>query len=152
MGRVWTVLFLADEPLTSKHLQDRLQLSSGAVSMTLSELARWGVVHKQWMQGERRDHYVAEANLWKMISRVLRERERGEVDVAMEAFEQALRELDARRLRSRREQSRADVQRERIGRLLELARLGRSMLDAIIDSARADASWLPRFRLFRGKS
>ena len=151
MGRVWTVLFMADAPLTSKQLQDRLQLSSGAVSMTLSELSRWGVAHKQWVTGERRDHYVAEANLWKMISRVLRERERGEIDAAVEAFERALSDLDARRLRSRADQSRATVQRERIGRLLELARLGRSMLDAIIDSAQADARWLPRFRLFRSK-
>ena len=151
MGRVWTVLFLADEPLTSKQLQERLQLSSGAVSMTLSELARWGVVSKQWVQGERRDHYVAETNLWKMISRVLRERERGEVESAIEDFELALSELNARRVRSRKEQSRAAVQRERIGRLLELARLGRSMLDALIDNAHADASWLPRFRLFNRK-
>lgn len=151
MGRVWTILFLSDEPLTAKQLQHRLQLSSGAVSMTLSELSRWGVVHKYWVQGERRDHYVAESNLWKMISRVLRERERGEVESAIEAFEQALQSVERRRVKSRQEQKRAAVQRERIGRLLELARLGRSMLDALIHNARMDATWLPRFRLFRAK-
>jgi len=43
LGRVWTVLYLAGGPLTAKQLRDRLQLSSGAVSMTLSELSRWGV-------------------------------------------------------------------------------------------------------------
>src|SRR5262245_21214700 len=61
MGRVWTVLYLADRPLTAKQLRDRLQLSSGAVSMTLNELSRWGVVHKQWVQGDRRDFFQAEA-------------------------------------------------------------------------------------------
>jgi len=44
MGRVWTVLYLAGEPLTARQLHERLQLSTGAVSMTLAELARWGVV------------------------------------------------------------------------------------------------------------
>lgn len=150
MGRVWTVLFLAGQPMTSKQLQQSLLLSSGAVSMTLSELSRWGVVAKQWVPGERRDFYVAESNLWKMISRVLRERERGEIEGAIEAFEKALASLSERRVMSREEQARVRGQRERIERLLALARLGISMVDALVSNARLDASWLPRFSLFRG--
>ena len=38
MGRVWTVLYLADHPLSAGQLRERLQLSTGAVSMTLTEL------------------------------------------------------------------------------------------------------------------
>ena len=94
MGRVWTVLYLASEPLSARQLRERLQLSSGAVSMTLTELSRWGVVHKIWVQGDRRDFYAAEANIWKMISRVIRERERAEISQAIEAFEDALVALD----------------------------------------------------------
>ena len=150
MGRVWTVLYLAGEPLTARQLHDRLQLSTGAVSMTLSELARWGVVQKSWVQGDRRDFFEAEANLWKMISRVIREREQAEIVRAIEAFEDALvalrREAEERGAEASK---RARVQRERIERLLELSKLGRSMLDALISNARIDASWLPRFRLGR---
>jgi DNA-binding transcriptional regulator GbsR (MarR family) len=152
MGRVWTVLYLAGEPLTAGQLRDRLQLSTGAVSMTLSELARWGVVRKSWVQGDRRDFFEAEANVWKMISRVMREREHAEIVRAIEAFEDALVAL--RREAEERGASavkRVSVQRERIERLLELAKLGRSMLDALIANARLDASWLPRFRLGRNK-
>jgi len=149
MGRVWTVLFLSERPLSARDLQCKLELSSGAVSMTLGELSKWGVVHKQWVQGDRRDYYVAEANLWKMISRVLRERERGEVSAVIEAFEQARRALDREPRDGHAAASRVAFQRERLGRLLELAKLGRSMLDALIANARADASWLPRFTLGR---
>lgn len=152
MGRVWTVLYLAGAPLTAGQLRDRLQLSTGAVSMTLSELARWGVVRKSWVQGDRRDFFEAEANVWKMISRVMREREHAEIVRAIEAFEDALvalrREAEERGPGA---DQRASIQRERIERLLELAKLGRSMLDALIANARLDASWLPRFRLGRGK-
>jgi DNA-binding transcriptional regulator GbsR (MarR family) len=152
MGRVWTVLYLAGEPLTARQLQQRLQLSAGAVSMTLAELARWGVVQKSWVQGDRRDFFEAEANLWKMISRVIREREQAEIVRAIEAFEDALvalkREAEERGLLDQTAK-RVRVQRERIERLLELAKLGRSMLDALISNARIDASWLPRFRLGR---
>jgi DNA-binding transcriptional regulator GbsR (MarR family) len=149
MGRVWTLLYLSNEPLAAIVLRERLQLSAGAISMTLSELARWGVVHKVFRQGDRHDYYEAESSLWKMISRVLRERELSEVVLAIEAFEDALAILRRRQVRG--DASRIETQRERIEQLLELARLGRSMLDALINSARMDASWLPRFRLGRSE-
>jgi HTH-type transcriptional regulator, glycine betaine synthesis regulator len=147
MGRVWTLLYLSDEPLTAHVLRERLQLSAGAISMTLSELARWGVVRKVFRQGDRHDYFEAESSLWKMISRVLRERERAEVVLAIEALEDALAALGRREEGA--ESARVRVQSERIQQLLELARLGRSMLDAVIDNARLDASWLPRFKLGR---
>ena len=62
--------------------------------MTLSELARWGVVRKVWIQGERKDFYAAEVQLWRMISRVFNEREKSEIISAIDAFEEALRQLD----------------------------------------------------------
>jgi DNA-binding transcriptional regulator GbsR (MarR family) len=150
LGRVWALLYLAGEPLTAKQLRDRLQLSTGAVSMTLSELGRWGVARKSWVQGDRRDFYEAEANIWKMVSRVIRERELGEVVRAIEAFEEALVSLehDADERRARKA-NRYVAQHQRIRQLLELARLGRSMLEAVIASARLDASWLTGFRLGR---
>lgn len=149
MGRVWTLLYLSNQPLTAFVLRERLQLSAGAISMTLNELARWGVVRKVWREGDRHDYYEAESSLWKMISRVLRERELAEVVGAIEAFEDALAALSRREQRG--SQARLRTQRERIEQLLELARLGRTMLDALIHNARMDASWLPRFRFGRGQ-
>jgi DNA-binding transcriptional regulator GbsR (MarR family) len=149
MGRVWTVLYLSPEPLSAEDLRHALGLSSGAVSMTLSELARWGVVRKVWIQGERKDFYAAEVQLWRMISRVFNEREKGEIVAAIEAFEQALGELDrVRRTTSDPEaRSRAELQHERISQLLELARLGRRLLDALVSTAKVDAEPLVRFLL-----
>lgn len=116
MGRVWTVLYLSPEPLSAEELRETLKLSSGAVSMTLSELARWGVVRKVWIQGERKDFYASEVQLWRMISRVFNEREKSEVISAIDAFEDALRQLD--RIRKTAPdvptRARAELQHERI--------------------------------------
>src|ERR1700757_1732665 len=122
MGRVWTVLYLSPEPLSAEDLRDALQLSSGAVSMTLSELARWGVVRKVWIQGERKDFYASEVQLWRMISRVFNEREKSEVIAAIDAFEGALRQLDPLRKTAADAptRARAELQYERISQLLEL--------------------------------
>ena len=150
MGRVWTLLYLSPEPLSADDLRRLLGLSTGAVSMTLSELARWGVVRKIWVQGERRDFYTAEVQLWRMISRVWSEREKIEVESAIEAFEGALKELEAMRRGASLDAStraRIDLQRERIGQLLELARLGKKLLDALLSTAKVDAEPLVRFLL-----
>jgi DNA-binding transcriptional regulator GbsR (MarR family) len=148
MGRVWSVLYLSAEPLSAEDIRHLLRLSSGAVSMTLSELARWGVVRKVWVQGERKDFFVAEVQLWKMISRVFGERERVEIVSAIEAFEAALRALDrAGTPTVEADRLRAELQRERITQLLELARLGQALLDALLSSGKLDAGPLVRFLL-----
>jgi DNA-binding transcriptional regulator GbsR (MarR family) len=149
MGRVWTVLYLSPEPLSAEDLRSALRLSSGAVSMTLSELSRWGVVRRVWIQGERKDFYTAEVQLWRMISRVFNERERGEVVSAIEAFEEALRQLDRIRKTSSDSatRARAELQHERISQLLELARLGGRLIEALVSTAKVDAEPLVRFLL-----
>jgi DNA-binding transcriptional regulator GbsR (MarR family) len=148
MGRIWTILYLSERPLTAQDLRARLQLSTGAVSMTVTELLRWGVVKKVWIQGGRREHFAAEGNLWKMISRVLREREGAEILDTITAMEEALRAIEPQtRSADAQQRERAVVQRERIRQLLELARLGKQLLDALVSTARLDASALTRFLL-----
>jgi DNA-binding transcriptional regulator GbsR (MarR family) len=146
MGRLWTILYLSDKPLSAPQIQERLQLSSGAVSMTLNELTRWGVVKKVWLQGERRDHYTAEGNFWKMISRVFNERERVEVLDAIDIMEDAI-EFLRDKAKEPEERSRAQFQKERIHELLDLARLGKQLLDALIKDAKVDGSPLMKVLL-----
>src|SRR5580658_864439 len=154
MGRVWTVLYLSPEPLSAEDLRQGLQLSAGAVSMTLSELSRWAVVRRVWIQGERKDFYTAEVQLWRMISRVFNEREKSEVTAAIDSFEEALRQLDRIRKTApdASTRARAELQHERITQLLELARLGKRLIDALVSTAKVDAEPLVRFLLGQQRS
>ena len=148
MGRVWAILYLSPDPLAAEDVRTLLKLSSGAVSMTLNELGRWGVVRKVWVQGERKDFFTAEVHLWKMISRVFNEREKSEIVMAIEAFEEAL--VDVAKLRGSSDpktRARAELQYERIKQLLELAKLGKRLLDTLLATAKMDAEPLVRFLL-----
>jgi DNA-binding transcriptional regulator GbsR (MarR family) len=148
MGRIWAVLYLSPEPLSAEDLRQTLKLSSGAVSMTLNELSRWGVVRKVWVQGERKDFYAAEVQLWRMISRVFSEREKAEIVMAIEAFEQALADLAKLRHSSDpKTRARAELQYERISQLLELAKLGKRLIETLLATAKLDAEPLVRFLL-----
>jgi DNA-binding transcriptional regulator GbsR (MarR family) len=157
LGRIWAVLYLSPDALSAEDLRHLLKLSSGAVSMSLSELLRWGIVRRVWVQGERRDFFVAEVQLWKMISRVFSEREKVEIDAAIEAFEEALVALDRQKQQTPGERAdsktveRIELQRQRIGQLLDLAKLGRKLLDALLSTAKVDAEPLARFLLGRSR-
>ena len=96
MGRIWCLLFLEEDPLSAQKICERLTISTGAASMALNELHHWGWVRKETRPGERRTRYTAEIDLWKMIGRVLREREVNEVSRASDVFRQALEMLDQR--------------------------------------------------------
>ncbi len=150
MGRVWAILYLSPAPLSARDIREALALSTGAVSMTLSELGRWGVVKKLWVPGQRRDYFTAEVQLWKMVSRVMAEREGGEIGAAIETCEEALASL-APYLSSGSavEQQRAELQRARIAALLELARMGKRLLDMLLSTAKLDAGPLSRIDLDR---
>jgi DNA-binding transcriptional regulator GbsR (MarR family) len=70
MGRVWTLLYLRGEPLSAAELCEQLEISSGAASMTLAEMEHWGVVVRSRKAGDRREYFEAEADIWRMISRL----------------------------------------------------------------------------------
>jgi HTH-type transcriptional regulator, glycine betaine synthesis regulator len=146
MGRIWGVLYLSPDPLSAEELRHALKLSSGAVSMMLSELSRWGVVRKVWVQGERKDFYTAEVQLWRMISRVLGEREKAEVLHAIDAFTEGLASLEQfRGATDAKTRARVELQKERIGQLLELAKLGKGLIETLIAAAKLDVGPLVRF-------
>lgn len=147
MGRVWALLHLSDQPLTSRDLRERLSLSTGSVSMTLTELQRWGVVHRVAVEGSRAEHFTAENNLWKMVSGVLRERELVEIQEAISRFEAGLVELEKERPLADDERARHELQKARVEELLEVARLGRSLLDALVSTAQVDATALAKLFL-----
>jgi len=139
MGRLWAVLYLSNEPHSAPDLQSKLHLSAGAVSMTLNELMRWGVVKKVWIQGERRDHYEAEGNFWKMISRVFQERERVEVLDTIDIMEEALDFLK-KKAKDPASKERAELQEAKVRELLDLARVGKTLLDTLIQEAKVDGT------------
>ena len=138
MGRVWTCLYLSPRPLTSAEIVEETGLSVGSVSMTLADLRSWGVVRDSGRSGGRRA-FEAETDLFKMITRVFRERELGLVNETIRKLETAVRILD--------EQGRSSIPTTmlegrfvvtRAKRLLDLANSGHKMLDRFTRVGRLD--------------
>ena len=133
LGRVWAVLYLSEGPLPAAELGERLQMSAGAVSMALTELQRWAVIKRVWLPGERREFFEAEVDLWKMIAKVISERERYLARGVRERLEQAVEMLG-------RAGAGAKAQREKVQKLAVVASLAERVIEAFIGSRMADFS------------
>lgn len=136
MGRMWAVLYLEDHPLNATDLGERLGLSTGAVSMLLTELGEWGAIKKAWVVGERKEHYEAETNIWKMVSRVFRERELQWVKTALDAFEGANQDLEASGAAA---DPRQQLIAARVSGLAQLAHVGAHLLEAMLEGEAIDS-------------
>jgi DNA-binding transcriptional regulator GbsR (MarR family) len=133
MGRMWAVLYLETQPLSAADLGERLGLSTGAVSMLLNELEQWNIVKKTWVVGERREHFEAETSIWKMISRVFRERELRWIRTAQESFETAQQELEDG------DDERHKLIAARVAGLVQLSQVGASLLQAVLEGEAIDS-------------
>jgi DNA-binding transcriptional regulator GbsR (MarR family) len=133
MGRLWTVLYLSPDPMTTAELSDTLKLSSSAVSLSLGELVRWGAVRKTWLPGERKDFYQAESSVWKLLRRVYERRELNLIREAIDAFGDAQRHLDETRAQlSVRDRRRVDFMRKRLSRLSALSKAGERLVRLLV--------------------
>jgi DNA-binding transcriptional regulator GbsR (MarR family) len=85
-GRVFGFVFMSPRPVSQGEIRDGLEISAGNASMTINSLIDWGAIHRE----ER--SYVAETNFFSLITRVLKERERGQLDESLSRII-ALREV-----------------------------------------------------------
>lgn len=121
-GRIFGLLFLSPEPLDHGTIRERLGISAGSTSMTLSSLLDWGVVHRQGRL------YMAETDMWKLITNVFRRRERAQVNDAIHRVAQAIELLAGAPLGS----PRIRFALGRVETLQGFFKLGRSFLDAFV--------------------
>ncbi len=98
LGRIWTVLYLSDHPLTAAELGDELDLSASAISLAITELKRWGVVHEDITIGKRTRRaqtYRAERDVWNMVNNVFRQRELPLIARTQEIIKAAIARLES---------------------------------------------------------
>ncbi len=94
MGELFALLYISGEDWTADDLRNWLGVSRGNVSMNLRELIAWGVVHKAHRQGERREFFRAESDVWTLFRRILTERKRRELEPTLAVLSQTARALE----------------------------------------------------------
>lgn len=146
LGRVWALLYLAPEPLSAAEVGERLSMSTGAVSMALNELQLWGVVSRVHRPGDRKEYFGAEEDIWKMVTRVLSDRELREVESAYDTFSRAEESLKEHASEARHQGTdekrvaQLEFQRQRVAHLRKVTATGKTLLQGLILTSKIDAS------------
>ncbi len=135
MGRIWTLLYLTSEPLPADKIGEHTGLSSGAVSMAVSDLLLWGIIERTPAPGERKRHYTAETDVWAMVRRIFRERELRLISRAVQRFGEAVAILDEV-ISTNPEDEEARFMVGRLRGLLGLANIGYSMIEGFAEVGR----------------
>ena len=87
MGQIHALLMMAPQPLTADQIIEELAISRGNVSMNLRSLIEWGLVHKIYITGDRKEYFEAEKDMWKMALRIARERKQRELDPVIQSLQ-----------------------------------------------------------------
>ncbi|WP_109809443.1 GbsR/MarR family transcriptional regulator [Sphingosinithalassobacter portus] len=80
VAQIHALLYLSADPLTAEDICDSLGLARSNVSNGLKELQGYSIVRRVHVEGDRRDHFVAESDLWEMLMRIVAERKKREID------------------------------------------------------------------------
>lgn len=80
MALVHGLLLVSEEPLSSEDIMDELKISRGNVNMNVRALVNWGVAQKVVVTGERMEYFVAEKDIHKVATYIMRERKKRELE------------------------------------------------------------------------
>lgn len=88
MAQIHALLMVAHEPLSMEDIMEELQISRGNASMNLRALMDWGIVYKEYKQGERREFFTAEKDLDELAVKIAQERSKREIKPALKVLKE----------------------------------------------------------------
>jgi DNA-binding transcriptional regulator GbsR (MarR family) len=124
MGQIHALLMISPGAMTTDQIMEELNVSRGNVSMSLRSLVEWGVVHKVFIAGDRKEYYTSEKDAWKMALQIARERKRRELDPMIQSL-QTIRVTDSEKAT----QSEVDEINKMTTQILDVA----MQLDKVLD-------------------
>jgi HTH-type transcriptional regulator, glycine betaine synthesis regulator len=86
IGQIYALLYLSKEPVSLADIALQLGISKGNASLNIQTMERWGLVHPFSKKSDRRDYYQAETDFWKIVSDIVNERDRKEIDHTLHAI------------------------------------------------------------------
>lgn len=80
MAQVHALLLVSPDPLSTEDVMEQLNISRGNANMNLRALIDWNLVRRVLRQGERREFFEAEKDVWKIATQIVRERKKRELE------------------------------------------------------------------------
>ncbi len=88
MAQVHALLLIAPEALSADEIMEDLQISRGNANMNIRALIDWGLVYKELKQGERKEFFIAEKDMWKVFRQIIIQRKKKELEPVLRVLEE----------------------------------------------------------------
>ncbi len=80
MAQIHALLLISPDPITQDDMMDQLNISRGNTNMNIRELINWGLVERVLVSGERKEYFIAEKDIWKVVKLIVKERKKRELE------------------------------------------------------------------------
>jgi DNA-binding transcriptional regulator GbsR (MarR family) len=97
VAQIHALLYLSPQPLAAEEIAETLAVARSNVSTSLKELQAWGVVTVAHVLGDRRDHFTIKGDTWAMLTAIMEERKRRELEPTLSLLRQCVLELGSDR-------------------------------------------------------
>ena len=96
VAQIHALLYLSAQPRHAEEICEKLGLARSNVSNGLKELQSYQIVRRVHVEGDRRDHFIADTDLWDMLMKITAERKRREIDPTIQLLRELSQSLDGR--------------------------------------------------------
>tara|TARA_B100000963_G_scaffold359971_1_gene388957 strand:+ start:1220 stop:1825 length:606 start_codon:yes stop_codon:yes gene_type:complete len=94
MSQIHALLYAESEILHTDQIMSILNISRGNANMNLHRLLDWELIHKVQLEGDRKDYFSAETDVWKIVNTIIRERQQREIAPIRTRLEECVILLD----------------------------------------------------------
>ncbi len=131
MAKIHALLLVSPRALSTEEIMDDLQISRGNANMNIRALLDWGLIYKTYRNGDRKEYFASEKDIWAVAKQVIRERRKRELEPVIKMLDQVSR-IETGRSPDEREFKKVTKD------LKKMANNSDKMLDAAI---RAEENW-----------
>lgn len=79
MSQIHALLYAESQALHTDEIMSILSISRGNANMNVRRLLDWELIHKVQFEGDRKDYFSAETDVWKIVNTIIRERQQREI-------------------------------------------------------------------------
>jgi DNA-binding transcriptional regulator GbsR (MarR family) len=88
MAQIHALLMISAQSLSADSVMEELKISRGNANMNLRALMDWGLVYKELRAGDRKEYFVAEKDIWKVVRQIIINRKKKELDPMLKVLDE----------------------------------------------------------------
>ena len=88
MAQIHALLMISPNSLSADSVMEDLKISRGNANINLRALMDWGLVYKELRAGDRKEYFIAEKDIWKVVRQIIINRKKKELDPMLKVLDE----------------------------------------------------------------